>query len=143
MLLSPKKTLFKKSFSGKRIQIKFRNTVKSLKYSSIALLSREIGQVTNFELESLRKFLRRSLKKRGQIFFRCFPQTPITKKPNEVRLGKGKGNIKYWTALVRKNDVILEIKSYGLLNIKDILIKAKSKLSIKTFVYNRSNRWIF
>ena len=59
------------------------------------LVAAESGKVTNFQLEALRRFLRRFLKKKAQIFFRVFPSVPITKKPNDVRLGRGKGNLKY------------------------------------------------
>lgn len=65
------------------------------KYGNIALVANETGKVTNFQLESIRRFLRRFLKKKAQIFFRVFPNVPITKKPNDVRLGRGKGNLKY------------------------------------------------
>jgi large subunit ribosomal protein L16 len=65
------------------------------KYGSISLIAGESGKVTNFQQEAIRRFLRRFLKKKAQLFFRIFPNTPITKKPNDVRQGRGKGNIKY------------------------------------------------
>ena len=64
-------------------------------FSSLCLVSEESGKVTSFQLESLRKSLRRDLKKKIQIFFRIFPNTPITKKSKNVRLGRGKGNTSY------------------------------------------------
>lgn len=95
MLLFPKKTKFSKSFSGRKVTPKNAITVSNNKYANIALLANETGKVTNFQLESIRRFLRRFLKKKAQIFFRIFPSVPITKKPNDVRLGRGKGNLKY------------------------------------------------
>jgi large subunit ribosomal protein L16 len=95
MLLFPKKTKFSKSFSGKKISANRQNDFNLNKYGNIALVAEESGKVTNFQLESTRRFLRRFLKKKAQIFYRIFPNIPITKKPNDVRLGRGKGNIKY------------------------------------------------
>jgi large subunit ribosomal protein L16 len=66
-----------------------------LKFSKLGLIAKESGFIPNFQIEAIRLFLRRLLKKRAQIFFRIFPNQPITKKPNEVRLGRGKGNFKY------------------------------------------------
>jgi large subunit ribosomal protein L16 len=65
------------------------------RFSNYCIISHENGFVTNFQIEGLRRFLRRSFKKRGQIFFRIFPYLPITKKQSEVRLGRGKGKMKY------------------------------------------------
>jgi len=95
MLLYPQKLKYNKSFSNKKI--KTSKLVKPLKtnFSHLSLISAKSGRISNFQLEALRKFLRRYLKKKAQIFFRVFPNTPITKKPNEVRLGRGKANLNY------------------------------------------------
>lgn len=97
MFLFPKKPKFTKSFTGSKIFAK--NVKKSYqivnKRGCISLIADESGKVTNFQHESVRRFLRRFLKKKGQIFFHIFPSMPITKKPNDVRQGRGKGNIKY------------------------------------------------
>jgi large subunit ribosomal protein L16 len=95
MLLTPKKPKFLKSFANKKIT---RNNYKEqniFRFSKIGLIAKESGFVPNFQIEAVRLFLRRYLKKRAQLFFRIFPNQPITKKPNEVRLGRGKGNFKY------------------------------------------------
>ena len=84
-----------KSFSGKKIMPVTSSKTSLNKYGNIALVADESGKITNFQMESIRRFLRRFLKKKAQIFFRVFPNTPITKKPNDVRLGRGKGNVKY------------------------------------------------
>jgi large subunit ribosomal protein L16 len=95
MLLFPKKTKFNKSFSGKKISAKNNYIISKCNYANIVLYSIDNGKISNFQLEYLRRFLRRNLKKKAQIFFRVFPSIPITKKPNDVRLGRGKGNLKY------------------------------------------------
>jgi len=95
MLLFPKKPKFLKSFSNKKITSNSLKSNNLLRFSRLGLVTKEAGFVPNFQIEAIRLFLRRLLKKRAQIFFRVFPTQPITKKPNEVRLGRGKGNFKY------------------------------------------------
>jgi large subunit ribosomal protein L16 len=95
MFLAPKKPKFTKSFSGKKTIPKNSKKNFTFLFSNYCLLARESGIITNFQIESIRRFLRRFLKKKGQIFFRVFPNIPTTKKPNEIRLGRGKGKFKY------------------------------------------------
>jgi ribosomal protein L16 len=95
ILVHFEKSKFTKSFSAKKLTAKTVAKVKSNKYGNISLIANETGKITNFQIESIRRFLRRFLKKKAQIFFRIFPNTPITKKPNDIRLGRGKGNLKY------------------------------------------------
>jgi large subunit ribosomal protein L16 len=95
MLLFPKKTKYSKNFSGKKITRSHINKIAQPLFSNFYLVANQSGIITNFQMEAVRRFLRRFLKKKAQLFFRIFPNTPITKKPNEVRLGRGKGNLKY------------------------------------------------
>ena len=67
----------------------------SINFANLCIVAEQSGTLTNFQLEALRRFLRRYLKKKAQLFFRLFVSRPITKKPNEVRLGRGKGGLKY------------------------------------------------
>ncbi len=142
MLLFPKKPKFFKSFSNKKIikNVKKKNHI--FKFSKLGLLSKESGFIPNYQIESIRLFLRRFLKKRAQIFFRFFPNQPITKKPNEIRLGRGKGPFKYWTFYTKKGKHIIEIKglNYKLLTLALRIIKYK--LTIKSYIYNQNFRWI-
>lgn len=94
MFLFPKIKIYKILFC-KKLTAKTEAKVKPNKYGNISLIANETGKITNFQIESIRRFLRRFLKKKAQIFFRIFPNTPITKKPNDIRLGRGKGNLKY------------------------------------------------
>ena len=130
-----------KSFSGKKI-MPMGAVTRNNKYGNIVLVANESGKVTNFQLESLRRFLRRFLKKKAQIFFRIFPNTPITKKPNDVRLGRGKGSHKYWASFVQKGTIIVEIRSYDDMLTQRVLEAARIKLSTKTYSFNRKTRWI-
>jgi large subunit ribosomal protein L16 len=104
------------------------------------LISLSSGKITNFQIESLRRFLRRFLKKKAQIFFRIFPNSPITKKPNDVRQGRGKGNIAYWSYIVGKDDIILEIRGSDSILTRNVLSKVRVKLGIKTHVSDLQKR---
>ena len=96
MFLSPKKYKFQKSFSGNKVCKKAGSTDDKLNtYANYCLVASQSGILTNFQLEAARKYLRKVLKKQGQLFFKLFPLVPITKKPNEIRLGRGKGDVKY------------------------------------------------
>ena len=95
MILFPKKYKFIKPFSGKKLSLVEKHNIPLLRFGNLAIVAKENGKVTNFQLEALRRYLRRTLKKKAQIFFRLFPHIAITKKPNEIRQGRGKGGLKY------------------------------------------------
>ena len=99
MLLFPKKPKYLKSFANKKITSNYIKKDNVFRFSRVGLIAKEAGFIPNFQIEAIRLFLRRFLKKRGQLFFRIFPNQPITKKPNEVRLGRGKCNFKYSTQI--------------------------------------------
>lgn len=95
MLLFPKKPKYLKSYSNRRTQPNSTKNNSILRFSQVSLVAAQHGFIPNFQIEAVRLFLRRLLRKRAQLFFRFFPNQPITKKPNEVRLGRGKGAFKY------------------------------------------------
>jgi len=95
MLLGPKSKKLKKSFI-RRSKLTDQTLKPSLVFGSVGLVCLEPGRINARQLESTRKVLRRSLRKEAKTWITVFPQMPVTKKPQEVRMGKGKGNIKYW-----------------------------------------------
>ena len=95
MFLYPKKPKFLKSFSNKRVSSTHLKSTNILRFSCFALLFKKHCFIPYFQIEAVRLLLRRFLRKRSQLFFRIFPNTPITKKPHEIRLGRGKGNLKF------------------------------------------------
>ena len=113
-----------------------------LKFSKLGLIAKESGFIPNFQIEAIRLFLRRLLKKRAQIFFRIFPNQPITKKPNEVRLGRGKGNFKYWTYHIKQGKIVLEVSGQNQKLLTLALNVIKYKLTVKSYIYNQKFRWI-
>jgi large subunit ribosomal protein L16 len=91
----------------------------------------------------LRIFLRRSLKKQAKIWIRIFPNLPITKKPEEVRMGKGKASVKKWSARVRPGQIIFELKTKASIKLKKTLNFSNFKISLKTKSLNQKMWWIF
>lgn len=142
MLIFPKKPKFTKTFSNKKQISKTINKRLSPQLGNFCLIAKETGFLTNFQVESLRRLLRRSFKRRCQIFFRFLPNIPITKKPSDTRLGRGKGKLKYWCCIVNPGDIIVEFKTSHKQFISQFFKNAHLKLPIKTFFYDRQKRWI-
>ena len=141
MLLFPKKTKFSRIFTTKNVTgYCGKNHNNSLKFYHIGIITKESGFISNFEIESIRLLFRRFSKKRAQVFFRIFPNQTITKKPNEVRLGRGKGNFQYWSFFVRENMVLCEISGHDRKFLTNILTMVKRKLKIKNFISNKQIR---
>jgi len=95
MILFPKKYKYSKSFSGKKISKKNKITKSNPNFSHFCLIAEQSTYISNFQIEALKNCFKKYLKKNSQMFFRIYPNIPITKKPNETRLGCGKGNLKY------------------------------------------------
>lgn len=133
MLLQPKKIKYKKIRKGKLSKYNYRN---NLTFGTIGLKAVESGLITARQLEAARQAISRKIKKKGKLWIKIFPQIPITKKPNEVRMGKGKGNISHWAAKVKGGSVLFEICGIN----KKIAIKAfntgGAKLPIKTLIFD-------
>lgn len=140
MLLFPKKPKFLKSFSNKKVVTSHKKQDNMLRFSKLGLIAKEAGFIPNYQIEAIRLFLRRLLKKRAQIFFRVFPNQPITKKPNEVRLGRGKGNFKYWTYYAKEGKIIIEVTGQNVKLLTLALCAIKYKLTVKSYIYNQKFR---
>jgi len=118
VLLQPKKFKYKKLRKGKLKKFVYNS---KLNFGLIGLKSTESGLITSKQIESARQAISRKIKKKGgKIWIKIFPNIPITKKPNEVRMGKGKGNLSHWAAKIRGGSIIFEIGGVN----KKIAIKA-------------------
>jgi len=142
MFLFPKNAKYTKSFSSKKLFAKNskNSTIKFNRYACMSLIAMQAGKITNYQHESIRRFLRRFLKKKARVFFNTSPNIPITKKPNDVRQGRGKGPLKYWVKMLKKGDVLLEIRSLDNNFTRKILTTASLKLNIKTCINERRYR---
>ena len=106
-MLQPKRTKFRKVQKGRNTGLAHRGS--SVSFGTIALKSIERGQMTARQIEAARRTISRRIKRGGKIFIRVFPDKPITEKPLEVRMGKGKGNVEYWVALIQPGKVLYEM----------------------------------
>lgn len=130
-MLMPKKTKFRKAQRGRLTgRSKGARTVHFGDYGLVAL---EPVYLSARQIEAVRVTVNRKLKKIGELFLRVFPDKPVSKKPAETRMGKGKGGTEFWAAPVKRGRIILEIKGdFNLEVAKEILKAAQYKLPMKT-----------
>ena len=107
MALMPKRVKYRKSQRGKRKGVATRGL--KLSFGEFGLKSLENGWVTNTQLEAVRVMLARQLRRGGRLWIRVFPDKSVTKKPAEVRMGKGKGELDHWVCPVRRGKVLFEL----------------------------------
>ena len=129
-MLQPKRTKFRKVQKGRNTGLAHRGSTVS--FGTIALKSIERGQMTARQIEAARRTISRRVKRGGKIFIRVFPDKPITEKPLEVRMGKGKGNVEYWVALIQPGKVLYEMDGVSEEIAREAFALAAAKLPIKT-----------
>jgi len=98
-MLQPKRTKFRKQHKGRNRGLA--QSGNKVSFGEYALKATARGRITSRQIESARRAMTRHVKRGGKIWIRIFPDTPITKKPIEVRMGKGKGNVEYWVAKIQ------------------------------------------
>ena len=104
----------------------------TIAFGSFALKSVEAGWITARQLEAARVAVTRAMKREGQVWIRIFPDKPITMKPAEVRMGKGKGAPEYWVAVVKPGTILFEAGGVTIATAKEALALAEGKLPLKT-----------
>jgi|TARA_B100000161_G_C33503391_1_gene392818 large subunit ribosomal protein L16 len=139
MLLSPRNFKYRKQQKGKsinRISVKSKNT-KNLIFGEIGLKSIESGRLTAKQMQSVRQVINKKIKKIGRLKINVFPHTPVSKKPVEVRMGKGKGNVDHHIFKVKAGIIIYEIETkFTSISIKALKL-AQRRLPFKTkIIYN-------
>ena len=135
-MLQPKRTKFRKQQKGRVRGVATRGY--TIDFGSFAVKSLEAGWITARQLEAARISMTRAMKREGQVWIRIFPDKPITKKPAEVRMGKGKGAPEYWVAVVKPGTILFEASGVSVELANEALRLAAQKLPIKTkFVVRR------
>lgn len=134
-MLMPKKVKYRKIQKG-RIRGKAKGARK-VAFGDYGLVALEGGRITARQIEAIRVTMGRKLKKVGELFLRIFPDRPITKKPAEVRMGKGKGSPEFWVAIVKRGRILCEVKGVDQALAKKVLKSASYKLPIRTKVVER------
>lgn len=137
-MLSPKRVKYRKVQKGKGSEkgVTFRGA--EIAFGSFAMKTLEQGWITSRQIEAARIAVTRYMKREGQIWIRIFPDKPITKKPAEVRMGKGKGSPEYWVAPVKPGRILFESDGVPLDIAQEAMRLAAQKLPVKTkFVVRR------
>ena len=135
-MLQPKRTKFRKMQKGRMKGMATRGA--ELAFGSFGIKSLEPAWITSRQIEAARIAVTRFMKREGQVWIRIFPDKPVTKKPAEVRMGKGKGAPEYWVAVVRPGRIIFEAEGVPVEVAKEALRLAAQKLPVQTrFVTRR------
>jgi len=128
-MLMPKRTKYRKQMKGR---IKGNATSGNyVAFGEFGLMAMEPHRITARQIETVRVVINRTFKRSGKVFIRIFPDKPITKKPLEVRMGKGKGNVEEWVAVVKPGRIMFEVSGVAEELAKKALKKASYKLPIK------------
>lgn len=129
-MLSPKKTKFRKAFKG-RIHGDAKSAT-TLDYGSFGLKALEPERITARQIEAARRAISRAMKRQGRMWIRMFPDVPVSKKPPEVRQGKGKGSVEFWVCRVKPGRIIFEADGVTEEIAHEAFRLASTKLPIKT-----------
>ena len=129
-MLQPKRTKFRKQHKGRNNGIAVRGS--SVSFGEFGLKSISRGRLTARQIESGRRAINRHVKRGGKLWIRVFPDKPITKKPLEVRMGKGKGSVEYWVAQVRPGMMLYELQGISEEIAREAFALAAAKLPLKT-----------
>ena len=136
-MLQPKRTKFRKQFKG-RIHGEAKGGC-TLNFGSFALKSTEPERVTARQIEAARRAITRHMKRQGRVWIRIFPDVPVSAKPIEVRMGKGKGSTEYWAAKVKPGRIMFEIDGVSEVIAREALRLGAMKLPVTTRVVVRED----
>lgn len=128
-MLQPKRTKFRKMHKGRNRGLSIESNVT---FGVFGLKAVDRGRLTARQIEAARIAITRCVKRQGKMWIRIFPDKPITQKPLEVRMGKGKGNVEYWVALVQPGKILYEINGLSEELSREAFKLAAAKLPIKT-----------
>lgn len=135
-MLQPKRTKFRKQQKGRNRGLS--QVGNRVSFGDFGLQATTRGFLTARQIESARRAITRHVKRGGKLWIRVFPDKPVTKKPVEVRMGKGKGNVEYWVAPVQPGRMIYEIQGVSEDIAREAFRRAAAKLSVQTTFVARS-----
>ena len=137
MALMPKRTKFRKAHRGSRSGNAQTGT--TVAFGDFGLQTLDRGWMTNRQIEACRIAINRSLKRKGKVWIRIFPHKPITSRPPEVRMGKGKGAVEGWVAVIRPGNILFEVGGVTESAAKEAMRLASYKLGIRTRLVTRNS----
>ncbi|HIG09239.1 MAG TPA: 50S ribosomal protein L16 [Alphaproteobacteria bacterium] len=129
-MLSPKRTKFRKTHKGRIHGMAKGGTV--LNFGSYGMKALQPERITARQIEAARRAITRHIKRQGRVWIRIFPDVPVTKKPTEVRMGKGKGSVEFWAARVKPGRIMFELEGVTEALAKEALELGSAKLPIRT-----------
>ncbi|WP_027849016.1 50S ribosomal protein L16 [Marinospirillum minutulum] len=135
-MLQPKRTKFRKMHKGRNRGLALRGN--KVSFGEFGLKATDRGRLTARQIEAARRTMTRHIKRGGKIWIRVFPDKPITGKPLEVRMGKGKGNVEYWVALIQPGKVLYEVEGVSEELARQAFALAAAKLPIPTTFVKRT-----
>ena len=135
-MLQPKRTKFRKQMKGRNRGLAKRGN--KVSFGEFALKATTRGRLTARQIEAARRAITRHVKRGAKVWIRVFPDKPITKKPLEVRQGKGKGNVEYWVALIQPGRVLFEMEGVDEELAREAFRLAAAKLPIRTTFATRT-----
>ena len=134
-MLMPKRVKYRKQMRGRMKGKELRGV--EISFGEYGLQALEPGWVTARQIEAARRTIVHAMKRRGKVWIRIFPDKPFTHKPPETRMGKGKGNVEYWVAVVKPGRVMFEVGGMDETEALKALKMAQYKFSIRTKIVNR------
>ncbi len=134
MFLQPKKTKYKKARKGTLKKLEYR--ANCINFGEIGLKAKSSGIITARQIESARRTISRKIKRKGKIWLKIFPDLPITMKPSESRMGKGKGSVSHWGVKIKSGTTLFEICGVSSHVALEALQSAGKKLPIKTKIFD-------
>ena len=137
-MLMPKRVKYRKQMRGRMRGLARRGA--EVQFGEFGLQSLEPGWVSARQLEAARRAIVRAARRRGKVWIRVFPDKPITKRAAESRMGKGKGDVEFWAAVVKPGRVLFEVGGMPEDVAKEALTRAKYKLSVKTKIIAAHDR---
>ena len=137
-MLAPKRVKFRKRFKGRTNGMA--TSGNTVAFGHYGLMSLDPGWITNRQIEAMRVAVTREMKRGGKVWIRIFPDKPITKKPAETRMGKGKGNPEGWVAVVKPGRVLLELDGIDEALARQALALASAKLPVRSKFVKREER---
>ena len=129
-MLQPKRTKFRKQFKGRIHGLAKGGT--NLDFGAFGLKAMEPDRVTARQIEAARRAITREMKRQGRVWIRIFPDVPVTSKPTEVRMGKGKGAVDYWAARIKPGRIMFELDGVSEAVAREALRLAAAKLPVRT-----------
>jgi large subunit ribosomal protein L16 len=129
-MLQPKRTKFRKQMTGRNCGLAYRGS--DVSFGDYALMAADRGRISARQIEAARMAIQRKVKRAGKLYIRVFPDKPITKKPLETRMGKGKGAPEEWVCVVRPGRIMFEMEGVNETDAKRAFQLAGAKLPIKT-----------